>query len=174
VTLLARTHGSRFAPIEQGKTTAGGAYTFTQMPSHSTFYRVRSGGVSSAVLFEGVKYVLSLESAPPATIPAGQVFTITGKVAPAQAGHAIYLERQNAFNGGFHVVDVGTIAATGSWSIAGALFGAGKTEVLRIHVPGDPQNQGVSSPPFTVVVTPPPPGPLSPPPPVTLPGEGKI
>jgi hypothetical protein len=46
--------------------------------------------------------------------------------------------------------------------------------VFRIKVAGDPENQAISSPPFTVEVTPSPPALLHPAPAGKLPGEGKV
>jgi hypothetical protein len=123
-----------------------------------TAYRVLAAGRHSAVLFEGVKYLLSM--APPASAAqAGQTLTFTGTVTPFRAGHPVYLERQNANGGGFHLVEKGTLApgtnGSGTFTIAHTLFGSGK-QVFRIKVPGDPANEGVATAPFTIEVTLPP------------------
>ena len=76
-----------------------------------------------------------------------------GAVPPARAGHTIYLERQDINGPGFHVVQVGTEAADGSYSIGRLLLDPG-TEVLRIKVPGDPENGATASSPFTITVNP--------------------
>ena len=61
VTLMARTarqHG--FAPVAEVTTDGSGNYTFgAQSPINSTFYEVKGAGKVSAVLYEGVKDVLS-------------------------------------------------------------------------------------------------------------------
>ena len=81
VTLLARTRlQHKFAPVATGVTGAGGSYAFAaQTPQQSTFYRVTGAGKSSAVLFEGVKYVLTA-AASATTAQAGQPVTFSGTV----------------------------------------------------------------------------------------------
>ncbi len=174
VTLLARgRHQRGFAAIAQVSTDAEGAYSFpAQAPVNSTFYRVEAGGqsacrnlppgavcpamrlrqVSSAVLYEGVKDVLTAQVSA-TTVPAGQSVTFTGTVSPDHTGHAIYLERQNAQGPGFHVIQVSFVGAGSAYSIVHQLYVPG-TKVLRVSIPGGPENQGASSPPFTIQVTP--------------------
>jgi hypothetical protein len=169
VTLLARTanqHG--FAPVAQGLTAAGGNYAFpAQFPVYSTFYEVRAG-VRSAVLYEGVKDVLTAEVSR-TTLPAGQSLTFSGTVAPDHTGHVIYLERQNASGDGFHVVQVATVGPGSAYSIVRTLYDAG-TKVFRVMIPGGPDNEGAASPPFTIVVTPAPPSAL----PIEGPGNSRL
>ncbi len=173
VTLRGHTQGQPSTTLAETTTNGSGEYTFVEKPLVSTNYRVLAGQTKSAGLFEGVKYVLTA-SAPATTVQAGHALTFSGTVAPIHVGHFVYLERENAFFGGFHVVDVGTVTAGGTYSITHFLFGSGK-EVFRIKVPGDPENQSVSSsPPFPIEVTPATPGSLRPEPPSKLPGEGKI
>jgi hypothetical protein len=150
LTLLAHVAGGKFAPVAT-TTTAGGSYTFSQSPLRSTFYRVTSATTKSSIVFEGVKYALT--AAPVAlTAQAGQALTFTGKVAPAHAGHVIYLERQGPAGLGFNVTEVGTVSAAGTYSISHAFFGTGVMK-LRIKIPGDPENQGVASQLFEASVT---------------------
>lgn len=174
LTLLARKRipGAPFTPI--AKTTSGneGKYSFTQAPQENTSYRVTGGGVSSAVLFEGVKYVLTA-GASAGTVQSGQIVTFSGTVTPIRTGHVVYLERENLVGGGFHVVDVGTVGTDGKYSIPHTTFGQGK-QVYRVKVPGDPANQAVSSSTFTVEVTPAPGQALRPVAPPKLPGEGQV
>ena len=172
VTLLARTSGNAFAPIAKSTTDAGGNYSFTQSPLRSTAYHVMAPGASSAVLFEGVSYLLSA-GVSASTVQALQPLTFSGTVGPANVGKVVYLERSNLFGGGFHVVDVGTVAANGTYAIAHTMFGSGK-EIFRVKVPGDPGNQAASSTPFTIEVTPAPSGALHPRPQAKLPSEGHI
>ena len=159
VTLFERTasqHG--FAPVAEVTTNASGEYTFpAQSPVYNTFYQVRtgakkSGGERSAVLFEGVHDVLTAEVSP-TSVQAGQALTFKGTVAPAHAGHIIYLERQNASGGGFHVVQIATIEADSTYTIVHTVYDAG-TKVFRVRVPGDAENEGAFSAPFTIQVTP--------------------
>ncbi len=179
VTLFARTarqHG--FAPVAEVTTNAGGEYTFpAQSPVYNTFYEVRTGAkavaVKSAVLYEGVKDVLTAEVSP-STIQAGQALTFKGTVAPEHTGHIVYLERQNASGNGFHVVQVATIAAGSAYTIVHTVYDAG-TKVFRVRVPGDPENEGAVSAPFTIPVTPAPASALVPEAPgnSSLPAEGQ-
>ncbi len=179
VTLFERTasqHG--FAPVAEVTTNAGGEYTFpAQSPLYNTFYEVRTGAKASreksAVLYEGVKDVLSAEVSP-STVQAGQAFTVKGTVAPEHAGHIVYLERENASGNGFHVVQVATIEAGSTYTITHTVYDAG-TKLFRVRVPGDRENEGVVSAPFTIQVNPAPASALMPEAPgnSSLPGEGQ-
>lgn len=153
VTLLARgRHQHGFAHIAQTTTNGAGEYSFpAQSPINNTFYRVTSAGQASAVLYEGVKDVLSAQISA-TTIAAGQEVTFTGSVSPDHSGHTIYLERQGT-GGVFHVIAVGQVAAGSVYSIGRRLYDPG-TRVLRVFVPGGPENEGTTSQPFAVTVTP--------------------
>jgi hypothetical protein len=152
---------------------AAGTYKFTiPAATANTVYKVVSGGVSSAQLFEGVKYILNA-GVSATKVQAFNTLTFSGTVTPPRAGKVVYLERENAFGGGFHVVDVGLLNGEGKFSIQHFFFGAGK-QVYRLKVPGDPENETVGSGPFTIEVAPAPAGfHLSPPKPSKLPIEGK-
>jgi hypothetical protein len=175
MTLLARPEKGQFTAVATTKAGPGGQYSFAQAPQQNTAYKVLGGGRHSAVLFEGVKYTLTA-GVSAGTVQAGQTLTFSGTVTPFREGHAVYLERQNANGGGFHVVDLGTLTPgpgiSGSYSITHVFFGMGK-QVLRIKVPGDPLNEGVASAPFTIEVTPSPAAALRLFPPERLPGEGQ-
>jgi hypothetical protein len=180
VTLFERTtsqHG--FAPVSEVTTNAGGEYTFpAQSPVYDTFYQVRTGakasGERSAVLFEGVHDVLTAEVSA-SGVQAGQALTFKGTVAPAHAGHIVYLERQNASGDGFHVVQIATIEAGSTYTIVHTVYDAG-TKVFRVRVPGDAENEGAVSPPFTIQVTPAPASSLMPEAQAnsSLPAEGQV
>ncbi|HXA53663.1 MAG TPA: hypothetical protein VNV37_02195, partial [Solirubrobacteraceae bacterium] len=156
VTLLARTvrqHG--FAQVAQVSTSTTGVYTFpAQTPLNSTFYRVESDGRASAVLFEGVKYVVSAQASTTATLQ-GQIVTFSGKVEPTplRPEHVIYLERQNASGSGFHIVREATVGAGGTYSIPYQVANVGN-DVFRVYIPGGPDNGGAASPLITVKVSP--------------------
>jgi hypothetical protein len=175
VTLLARTvHQHGFAPIAETSTGAGGSYTFAaQSPVNSTLYRVKGGGQKSAVLYEGVKDVLTAEVSA-TTVQAGQALEFKGTVAPDHTGHVIYLERQNATGTGFHVVQVGHVLAGSTYSIIHQVYVPG-TKVYRIDIPGGPDNGRALSQLFTVQVTPAPASALTPESPSnsSMPGEGQ-
>ena len=180
VTLFERAasqHG--FAPVAEVTTSASGGYTFpAQSPVYNTFYEVRTGakasGEKSAVLFEGVHDVLTAEASP-TTVQAGQPLTFKGTVAPAHVGHIIYLERENASGNGFHVVQIASIGAGSTYTIVHTVYDAG-TKVFRVRVPGDAENEGAFSAPFTIQVTPAPASSLMPEAPgnSSLPAEGQI
>jgi hypothetical protein len=158
VTLLAHSKGGQFAPVATGQTGPGGAYEFTQTPLQNTYYKVTDATTSSAVLFQGVKYALTVGPVP-SSIAVTQAATFTGTVMPPLAGHVVYLERQGALGLGWRVIDVGTLTAPlhpgepASFSIAHSFAGVGSAR-LRIKVPGDPANQGIASPAFELNVTP--------------------
>jgi hypothetical protein len=173
VALMGHGRGLPATKLGEATTNGSGEYTFVQKPLVNTSYRVTSGAISSAALFEGVKYVLTA-GVSASTVQAGKALTFSGTVTPNHVGQVVYLERQNTFGGGFHVVDVGTVTAGSTYAITHYLFGFGK-EVFRIKVPGNLENQGVSSsPPFAIEVTPAPLGALRPVPPSKLPQEGKV
>jgi hypothetical protein len=154
VTLLARTVKQQgFAPVAQATTDGSGNYSFpAQAPVNSTFYKVQGDGKSSAVLFEGVKDVLTAKASA-SSIPEGQAVTFEGSVAPSHPGHIIYLERRNASGDGFHVVRVGVITAESTYSIAYQVYSTG-TQVFRVYIPGGPENEGAASQLFSIDVTP--------------------
>lgn len=176
VTLLARSARQLgFAPVSEAKTDSGGDYGFpAQSPIASTFYEVRGAGRTSAVLYEGVKDVLSAEVSTD-SIQAGQPLTFSGSVAPDHTGHVIYLEQQNRSGIGFHVVQVATVGAGSKYSIVRTVYGAG-IEVFRVKIPGGPENEGSASSPFTIHVTAAPAAALGPEGPgnTTVPPEGEI
>jgi hypothetical protein len=155
VTLLAHTaHQGGFAPVAQVQTSSSGEYQFpTQSPVYSTFYEVQGGGISSAVLYEDVGDALTATLSPGTTIQAGQTLTFEGSVSPNHAGHVIYLERENAAGTAFHVVEVSTLTLSSTYSIAHTVYTTG-TSVFRVRIPGDPQNGGAVSQPFTIDVAP--------------------
>jgi hypothetical protein len=163
VTLLARTVRQRgFAALAQVTTGPEGEYSFpAQSPMNSTFYRVVSscrsaphrrhcGGRASTVLYEGVRDVLSAQLSAE-SVQAGQSVTFSGTVSPDHTGHVVYLERQNASGSGFHPIQIAYVGAGSSYSIVHQMYVPG-TKVLRVYIPGGPENQGVASPPFTVQV----------------------
>ena len=153
VTLLARTAAQKtFAPVAEVSTDTSGNYAFpAQAPIDSTFYEVKGAGKKSAVLYEGVKDVLSA-SVSKTTIEAGQTLTFSGTVAPDHSGHIIYLERQNASGMGFHVVQVAKVGMGSSYSIEHTVFDVG-TKMFRVKIPGGPENEGAASAAFTITVT---------------------
>ncbi|MGA2321310.1 MAG: hypothetical protein ABSG95_11320 [Solirubrobacteraceae bacterium] len=178
VTLLAHTRGDAFAAVAEAMSNPSGEYTFpTQSPTSSTFYQVKGAGKSSAVLYEGVKYLLTAEVSQ-TTVTAGQPLTFKGAVSPGHEGHLIYLEAQNPFGaraGTFHVIQVATVGKESSYSFLHTIYNAG-TKVFRVKIPGDPGNAGAASTPFTITVNPATAGSLVSPAPgnSSMPPEGQI
>jgi hypothetical protein len=175
VTLEARTvHQHGFAPVAEVSTGAGGSYSFpAQSPVNSTLYEVRGAGQKSAVLYEGVKSVLSAEVSA-TTVQAGQPVEFKGTVAPERSGHVIYLERQNAAGTGFHVVQVGRVLPGSEYTIVHQFYVPG-TKIVRIDIPGGPDNGRAVSQLFTITVTPAPASAIRPEAPgnSSSPGEGQ-
>ncbi|HYM44740.1 MAG TPA: hypothetical protein VES65_01080 [Solirubrobacteraceae bacterium] len=172
VTLRAHPRGKAFATIATTTAGPGGEYKFVETPLQSTAYQATGGGLHSAVLFEGVKYLLTA-GVSGKTVQSGQSVTFAGTVTPGNVGKVVYLERENAFGGGYHVVDAALVASGGTYSIPHFVFGVGK-EVFRVKVPGDPSNQARSSAPFAIEVTPAPPGSLKPVAQPKQPSEGQV
>ncbi len=177
VTLLAHTaHQGGFAPVAQVPTNASGEYTFpAQSPIYSTYYEVRGGDLSSAVLYEDVGDALTATLPTGTTIQAGQTLKFEGSVSPNHAGHVIYLERENSAGTAFHVVEISTLTSASTYTIEHTVYTTG-TSVFRVRIPGDPQNGGAFSQPFTVSVTPAAASALPPEAPgnSTLPPEGQV
>jgi hypothetical protein len=174
VTLTAHTDGDDpFAAIATSTTNAAGEFTFTESPTTSTYYQAQSGSAQSTVQFEGVSYLLTA-AVSAETVHSGEAVTFSGTVSPIHAGHPVYVERQNAGpRGGFHVVDVGAVSPTGTYSIADYLFGFG-TGVYRVAIPADFANAASVSRTFSINVTAPMPSLSEPAPQATLPKEGKV
>jgi hypothetical protein len=153
LTLLGRAAHGKYAPVTTTTTDGTGKYSFAaQSPTASMFYRVQGGSRSSAVLYQGVKYVLTAASSA-SSVMSGQPLTFTGTVTPAKAGHQIYLEKQNPSGSNFHVVAVGTVAGDGTYTITRTFFAPG-SYVLRVKIPGDSENGGTASTTFPTTVTP--------------------
>jgi hypothetical protein len=175
VTLLGHAAHDKFKPLATTTTGTDGKYAFPpQSPAVSTFYRVQGAGRTSAVLYQGVKYVLS--ATPVATtVLSGQPVSFTGAVSPAATGHTIYIERRNINNAGFHVVGTGTVGAGGAYTISRIFYAPG-TAVLRVKIPGDFTHGGTASEPFNITIAPLPAAKLKPEPQGngSLPPEGKV
>jgi hypothetical protein len=151
VTLLAHAAGQPFLAVATAKTDSSGNYTLpAQSPAASTFYQVSAAGRLSAVLFEGVRDLLTAQVSA-STIAGGQTLTFSGAVAPDHTGHVIYLQRRDATGVEFHVVQVAVVGAGSAYSIAHTVYEPG-VKVFRLYIPGGPDNEGAASAPFTVNV----------------------
>ncbi len=162
LTLLARNRLQHdFVAVASTTSGTGGAYSFPpQTPTQSTFYKVTGAGKTSSRLFEGVRYGITA-SASAASVAAGQPVTFSGAVTPVHAGHPVYLQALGGTGVGYHTVEVGQVAADGTFAIAHTFFAA-STRKLRVKIPGDPENQGSSTPTVALEVTPAPAAALTP------------
>ena len=157
VTLLSHAKGiNTFSPTMTTVAGPAGEYKFVQTPLVNTFYQTTGEGQNSAVVVEGVKYLLTA-GVNATKVLSGQKLTFSGTVTPSHKGKTVYLERENLFGHGFHVAEIAEVLSpTGTYSLEHVFHGSGK-QVFRVHVPGDMENQGISSPAFTIEVMPSPP-----------------
>lgn len=157
VTLMARPVGaSGFTAVANTVTGTDGAYRFApQSPATNTYYAVRvtlSPKRRSAVMFQGVKDVVSA-TASSSNSPVGGQVTFSGTVLPGHgADQVVYLQRLGK-DGDWHTIKVGFTNAASAYSITWTLGHAG-TDVFRARVLGDRLNLGDASPRMTVTVTP--------------------
>jgi hypothetical protein len=153
LTLFAHTARQGFAPVAQVTAGSDGSYAFApQMPVRNTFYEVRGPHAHSAILYEGVKDLLTANVSG-TTVASGQTLTFSGTVAPDHAGHVIYLQRQNANDGDFHVVQLSTLNNASAYSITHRFYDAGSGN-YRVFIPGGHENGGARSQVFAITVTP--------------------
>jgi hypothetical protein len=104
------------------------------------------------VLFIGVANALTAKASA-TTVNQGQSLMFTGSVVPDKTGHVIYLQRENAAGDAWHIIGQATIAANSTYTITHSFFELG-TEVVRVKIPGGPDNQGAVSSAFTITVNP--------------------
>ena len=146
VMLYERNAGGRMAPVESMTTMSG--YKFTPTPAQNTIFQVRTATAKSALLFEGVRHLLTF-TPPASAIAAGQPLPFSGSVQPAGR---VYLERQNAGQLGWHVID--SLEQPTTSFLFDYTFSTPGPERLRIKVPGGDGHQATASAPFEVNVTP--------------------
>lgn len=157
VTLWARNaYQTRPTPIADTTTSKDGSYSFSpaEVPGYNTIYQVRTTLAphrSSAVLFEGVREVLSM-SASPTTATVGQKVTFSGTVLPDQAGHVIYLQRLGA-DGQWHSVETGYVRYDSTFEFESVVSQSG---TYRARIIGNKANIGSASAPVAITVTLPP------------------
>jgi hypothetical protein len=163
VTLWGRVAGQHhFSALESTTTDSQGRYSFSEKPGQNTVYQVRTTFKPhrhSAVLFEGVRDVLTL-AASPTSVNSGQPVKFTGSVTPDKAGDVVYLQRLGADND-WHTVGVQRVKPDSTFEFV-RTFGAAGDKTFRARIPGDPENVGGASNPVTVSVTVPPPSSLPP------------
>ena len=156
VTLYARPVGqSSFAPVANTTTGSDGSYSFApQMPTGNTLYEVKTTFAPSrhsAVLFEGVRDVVTMTASSTSSTVGGKV-TFDGTVLPDKAGHVIYLERLGADND-WHVVEIRYVRSNSTFQF-GWRFGNTGSREFRARITSDPQNVGAASAPVMVAVSP--------------------
>jgi len=105
----------------------------------------------SAVLFIGVADALTAKASA-TTVNQGQSVMFTGSIVPDKTGHVIYLQAENAAGNAWHIIGSATIDANSAYTITQSFYEAG-TQVVRVKIPGGPDNQGAVSAPFTITVT---------------------
>jgi hypothetical protein len=154
VTLCSRAADHRrFTCNQVTMTTNNGNYSFTVSPPVNELYQVRTNlppRRHTAVLFEGVKDIVSM-SASSTTVPEGGTVTFTGNVTPDKAGHPIYLQRLGK-DGDWHTVEVGRVKHDSSYQFSWTFGGTGTRE-FRARIPSDEHNVGAASDPVTITVT---------------------
>ena len=117
VTLYGHVHDRGFSPVATTMTDASGDYAFApQAPVANTYYQVRGLSKKSAVLFEGVKDVVTA-TANATSVTAGATVVFSGSVSPDKTGHSVLLERKNADGTGWHVVQRSVVGAGSTVSI---------------------------------------------------------
>ena len=162
VVLLSRTRSAHaFTPVTQGTVGTGGSYAFAGLkPLQNTLYRVTGAGQSSAALFEGVKFALTTE-APLTSAMIGQPVTFKGTVTPWHAGDFVYLQQQDRPSSGFRVIQRVLLEAPttpggpATFTFTHAFYNAGGgSKKVRIKIPGDAEEESVSSALFEIALTP--------------------
>ena len=159
VSLFAREPGTTDARVVAITTTdASGHYGFANLTSATNeLYQARTTFIptrdSSAVLFQGVQDMVSMNASSSTSTVGGQV-TFTGSVAPGKAGHVVYLQRLGA-DGDWHTVEVRTVVPGSTFTFEWT-FGTAGTKQFRARILGGPENVGAASGAVTVVVTQPP------------------
>jgi hypothetical protein len=158
VSLFAREpSGGPFQELTTTTTGTDGSYSFANVSSTTNeLYQVRttfSPARQSAVLFQGVQDVVTMQSSSSTSTVDGQI-TFTGSVSPDKAGHVIYLQKLGKDND-WHTVAVGSVQPGSSYSFDWT-FGTAGTKEFRARITGGPANVGGASPASTIVVSQPP------------------
>jgi hypothetical protein len=167
VELWGRTADQRkYTLLASGNTGQDGSYSFTQssLTNNTNYFvsTVPTKGVKrrrTAVLFQGVQDVLTLQASSP-TVQVGQSVTFSGTVSPVKADHVVYLQRQGK-DGDWHTVQVQVTQSDGSYQF-NYTFGAPGPFKFRARMFHDEHNVGGASPSVDVTATLPPPSSLPP------------
>jgi hypothetical protein len=158
VSLFARTPGrTPFKEVTTTTTAPDGSYSFANVKSTTNeLYQVRTTFAPrrhSAVLFEGVQDVLTMQASSQTSTVDGHI-TFTGSVSPDKAGHVIYLEKLGK-DDNWHIVEVRFVNHASTFQF-GWTFGTSGTKTFRARITGGPVNVGAASQPITIDVAQPP------------------
>lgn len=158
VSLFAAVPGSgNYRELTTTTTAADGSYSFANVESTTNeLYQVRTTFAPprhTAVLFEGVQDVVTMQASSSTSTVGGQV-TFSGSVSPDKAGHVIYLQKLGADND-WHTVEVSFVNASSTFQFSWT-FGTAGTKEFRARITGGPANVGGASAPDTIDVTQPP------------------
>ncbi|HWE10288.1 MAG TPA: hypothetical protein VG325_13110 [Solirubrobacteraceae bacterium] len=158
VSLFGREPGTtQFRELTTTTTGDDGAYSFANVTSRrnelyqvwTTFAPARH----SAVLFEGVQDVVTMQASSQTSTVNGHV-TFTGSVSPDKAGHLIYLQKLGS-DDNWHTVAIKSVTNASTFQF-GWTFGTAGTKQFRARITGGPANVGGASTPVTLDVTQPP------------------
>lgn len=155
-----RADSDRFVVLADTTTASDGSYQFNQ-PGLTTnmAYVVRTMRVArtkvrhTAILFQGVRDIVTMAPSSPASTVGGTV-SFTGTITPDKAGHVIYLQRQGK-DGDWHTVEVRSVRNDSTFTFSWE-FGSPGTFNFRARITSDGDNVGDHSPPVTVTVALPP------------------
>jgi hypothetical protein len=154
VSLWSRTAGqATFHKLEDTTTASDGSYSFLEKPPVNELYQVRTtlpANRHTAVLFEGVRDVLSMQADSAKSTVGGKV-TFTGSVTPDKAGHLVYLQRLGS-DGDWHTVEVRVVRPSSTFQFV-RTFGKVGTDEFRARIFSDPRNVGGASDPVTIPVS---------------------
>ena len=104
----------------------------------------------SAVLFIGVADALTAKASS-TSINQGQSVMFTGNVVPDKTGDVIYLQQQDTPGGPWHLIGSAFLGANSTYTITQTFYEPG-TAVVRVKIPGGPDNEGAVSTTFTITV----------------------
>jgi hypothetical protein len=154
VTLSSRTGGGAFAPVSSVTTGQDGSYSFTDIPSSTTDYRVSANSQRSMPVRVYVTYALT--ATPSATaVTEGEGFTITGTVSPASPGSRVYLKRTAPSGAGYETLGYATVGADSSYTIEVPPAAVG-TATYRVQIPRSEAGiQGTATASIVVTTAPP-------------------
>ena len=148
---------SAFHELTTAMTGSDGSYSFPNISSSTNeLYQVRttfSPARHTAVLFEGVQDVVTMQASSQTSTVGGKV-TFTGSVSPDKAGHVIYLQRLGKDND-WHTVATHYVNNASTYQFNWT-FGTAGTKQFRARITGGPANIGGASAPVTIAVSQPP------------------